>query len=51
MSKRPLFGKDSKNEIYATDYVNQGLAGSTANIHEKAEPLVLGFHSPRAYGL
>ena len=34
--KRPLFfGKDSKNEIYATDYVNQGLAGSTANIHRQ----------------
>ena len=34
--KRPLFfGKDSKNEIYATDYVNQGLAGSTANIHRE----------------
>lgn len=38
--KKPVFfGKDQKNEIYATDYVNLGLAGSTVKIHREGRSL------------
>lgn len=30
-----FFGKDEKNAIYATDYVNKGLAGSSVMIHRE----------------